>query len=343
MNLTGGLVSDLSIYDRRDYRRFLSAHIQFLEGLCQLSMQLTNDSINQFLTSLFITSQLLSENNFKTYLNSLIEQSESVAPVTFARLLFLIRNINHGNAIVSTYGTNFQYFSSWYDNGDFYPYVPSQAVIYDNGCSCGLYANCTIQANFIKTNSSETIPIKGLKMGCTPSESFLASTLECFYDQLCIDLIQQYTSINSFVPLSTTMSRFAMNTTISELSSHLFVEEWTTAINYSSYFQQCLPLLCSYTYIQQFSLLYTITVLLGLQGGLTIILKWICPKLVRLITKFGQYRKKQLNVIQPTISLEISSVETNNMNVETSITNLESLSTSVPSKYILFIFTCPLT
>ncbi|CAF1521621.1 unnamed protein product [Adineta ricciae] len=37
-----------------------------------------------------------------------------------------------------------------------------------------------------------------------------------------------------------------MNTTISKFVDDLFVERWTTKINYSSYYEQCSPLLCSY-------------------------------------------------------------------------------------------------
>ncbi|CAF1506657.1 unnamed protein product, partial [Adineta steineri] len=177
--LIAGLISNLSIYALRDYRRFLSAHLQALQGLCELSNTLVYNSINQFRTSLFVTTQLLSKTNFRDQLDSLIEQTKSNVPTTFRQLLFLIRNINHGNAYMSTYTTNFEYIGA--PDAPELTYASTQAIIYD-GCSCGLYLNCTTQANFMKSNSSEMIPIKGLKIGCIPSESFRASTLECFYD-----------------------------------------------------------------------------------------------------------------------------------------------------------------
>ncbi|CAF4357303.1 unnamed protein product [Rotaria sp. Silwood2] len=279
INLTSGLVSNLSVYARRDYRRFLSAHLQFLTGLCELSMQSVNNSIDQFLSSLFVTVQLLPETDFHERLDLLIEQSKLNAPTIFDNLLFLIRSVNHGNAIISTYGTNFEYVVPWsevlHDT-----YASTQAMIYNDECSCGLYMNCLSQASFINQNSSEIIPIKGLRIGCTPSESFHASTLECFYDPSCINLIQDNTnyikSINftsSLNPLSIMKSQYSINATIAELIDNLFIEQWIATINYSSYFERCSPLLCSYTCIEQFNLLYTVTVLLGLQGGLTIVLK----------------------------------------------------------------------
>ncbi|CAF1242625.1 unnamed protein product [Adineta steineri] len=167
IGLTAGLVSNLSIYARKDYRRFLSPHLQFLQGLCQFSMNATYNSVNQFLTSLLVTSELLSETNFHQKLELLIEQSKSNAPTTFRQLLFLIRTINHGNAFMSTYGTNFEYIVP--KDRSYESYAPTRALIYDDACSCGLCSNCTTQASFMTFNSSGIIPIKGLKIGCTPT------------------------------------------------------------------------------------------------------------------------------------------------------------------------------
>ncbi|UJR12399.1 hypothetical protein I4U23_016576 [Adineta vaga] len=311
ITLTSNLVSNLSAYVQKDYRRFLTAHLQFLTGLCELSNNTINISIQRFLSSLLITNELLSESDFREYVHMIIEHNKSDAPKTFARLLFLIRNINHGNAFISTYGTNYEYVIPWQSLS--MTYAPTEAFRYDDDCSCGLFANCTIQANFIETKSPKTIPLKGLKMGCTPSESFLASTLECFYDQACIHQIQHYTSsmnlTHSWHSLSTAKSRFSIRTTINELINDLFVEQWIPIINYSSYFEQCLPYICSYTYRPQYNIFHTTIVLLGLQGGLATVLKWICPKMIRIINKIYQYRKKRRNIVQPISFIQTVPIE----------------------------------
>ncbi|CAF1147349.1 unnamed protein product [Adineta steineri] len=330
VDLTNGLVSNLSVYKQNDYRRFLSAHLQYLRGLCQFSVQSVNNSINGFLTSLLITNELLSNSSFYDRLDLLTEQSKSNAPILLSRLLSLIRDINHGNAFISIYGTNFIYTPMVLEV--FYGYTPTEPIIYDNDCSCGLFPNCTTQATFIETNSSIKMSVRGMKIGCIPSESLLASTLECFYDQSCLDLIQHYTNYrNSSIPLLTTTTRFTSNTTVDELKNNLFIERWSTQINYSSYYEQCLPSVCSYTSIEKFNLLYTITVILGLQGGLTIVLKWICPKLVRIGSKIYHRRKRQIssNQVSP------NSTTTNpplhdSFNTTLSTTKTISSSTSEP-------------
>ncbi|CAF4115857.1 unnamed protein product, partial [Adineta steineri] len=178
LNITANIISNLSAYNQRDYRLFLSTHLQFLNGLCQLSMQTVNQSIQQSLSSLMITKQLLSEKNFNLHIHSMINEAKSNAPSTFIRLLSLLQATNHGNAIVSSYGTNYQYIAFEYNL--YQTTLYTQAMIYDNNCSCQLNSTCIINASFIEINSVQSTTIKGLKMGCTPSESLLASTLECF-------------------------------------------------------------------------------------------------------------------------------------------------------------------
>ena len=278
--------------------------MQFLARLCQLSNQSVQYSIQQSVSALLITNQLLTETLFDTRIQSMINARKSNAPATLTRLLFLLRATTHGNAFVSTYGTNFQYMIPSDTNAPD-SFCDTQAVIYENNCSCGLNTTCTIPANFVEKNSAKYVTINGLKMGCTPSESFLVSTLECFYNSSCIHLIHEMTNYNNNNtditnvpnPLDATLSKFPVNITVIDLVDQLFVERWSTIMNYSSYFELCAPMLCSYAYRQELASFYTVTYLIGLYGGLTILLKWICPRIISLIAKIYQHRKKRTNVV----------------------------------------------
>ena len=67
------------------------------------------------------------------------------------------------NAIISAYGTNFEYIDPLYPEINYV--MNTQAIAYDE-CSCHLNANCTVQAAFVDANSSsKIIPIMGLKIG----------------------------------------------------------------------------------------------------------------------------------------------------------------------------------
>ncbi|CAF1652155.1 unnamed protein product [Adineta ricciae] len=174
MNITSKLASDLFIYDARDYRRFLYAHLQLLAGLCSEAMQSVNSYIAQLLSSFFLTDQLVSPITLQTRINTLVNSGQSNAPTSFKSRLSLLRAINYGNAIVSAYGTNFEFFDPWVN--ETYSVAITQPIIYDDGCSCATSMNCTTQAGFIAKDSSTLIPVTGLKMGCTPSEALLSST-----------------------------------------------------------------------------------------------------------------------------------------------------------------------
>ncbi|UJR18380.1 hypothetical protein I4U23_005284, partial [Adineta vaga] len=330
LSLVNGLVPDLNVYERKDYRRFLSAHLQYLQGLCKLSQKSVDNSINELLTSLLVTIELLSNSDFNHRLNILIEQSKTNVPVFISGILFFTQSIIHENAFISLYGTNFEYLLLNKSCDGDVVYSPTKAFIYDNGCSCGFSSNCATQATFIETKLSEnkSSSVKGMKMGCTPSESFLLSTLECFYDQTCINRIQQYTKYKkALIPLSTTnLNRFSPDTIISKLVENLFIENWTVNVNYSSYYEQCSPLVCSYT------------------SGLTIVLKWICPKLIRIGFKIYNHRKKQKQSIHP---IEDSINKTPNTTTENTPVNERSernvISHSRPHfkiKFLIILFLC---
>ncbi|CAF1343607.1 unnamed protein product [Adineta ricciae] len=322
MNLTDNLHLSTAIYEQGDdYRRFLSPHLQFLSGLCNIFNELTNSSITQIMSSFMITTQLLTEEDFNERLNLKIDQTKSNVHTIFTRYFSLTQSIKHGSALISGFGSNFNYIFNKSVN-----YLLTKPMIYDNQCSCELYSNCTTQGNFLKMNDFEKIPLQGLKVGCLPTESFLQSTLECFYNQSCLDLIREHTKYTAKItPLSLVNTRFPLNTTILKLINDLFVEKWIPKVNYSNYFEKCLPLSCSYTYVERINLVYMITFLLGIQGGLTIVLQWICPQIILCVFKINEYRKKGTNTIQPSSSMRITTIEThqnstNNSNASSTTT-----------------------
>ncbi|CAF1449457.1 unnamed protein product [Adineta steineri] len=313
-NITKSLVPDLSVYLIKDYRRFVSSHLQFLSHLCDLATNSMNNTIDQFLSSFLLTNELLSSHELDMHIELLVDQTRLSAPVNFQNRLFLLRTASHATPIISTYGTNFRFIVPWLNANS--SSAITYALTYDNNCSCALDMTCNTQAGFFSQNGSVFIPIKGLKMGCTPSEALLGSTLECFYDSLCINRIQEYTiaannSINiiNYSSLSINNSRFLINSTVMELINDLFIEDWMTNISYPAYFAKCSPSSCSHSFKQQYSLIYTITLLIGLYGGLTFIFKWICPKLVVLFSKMYRYLKKRRNIVQSDLSITVTTVE----------------------------------
>ncbi|CAF1215744.1 unnamed protein product [Adineta ricciae] len=323
-NLTLNLISNLSSYSLYDYRRYLSAHLQYLEELCQLSQETVQISIQQLNSSLFFTPELLIEEKFDRHIERILEQIKFNTAKTLFSYFYLIRSVHHGNGMITTYGTNYKYFNPW--NFLLQIHILTLPLIYDDQCSCALSSNCTTQAKFIEENSYE---IPGLKIGCLPTESFRLSTLECFYNQTCLNFIGFYVKSPSFNALRfDKTSRFALNTTIDYFINELFIEQWKVTKNYSAYFHQCLPFICLRTIVKRFNFLHSITILLAFQGGLTIVLKWICPKLIEIFYKIEKYRRHRRNTIRPVRNINnkcntdrdfLSTNDTSSRNVNNSI------------------------
>ena len=109
--------------------------------------------------------------------------------------------------------------------------------------------------------------VDGMFIGCLPITSLLLSTLECFYNQTCLDKIKQALNIQNFSidPLnSLESSQYSSKTTVNQIMNNLMLENWTYEINYTDYFSQCNLTKCSYSVMDKKNPLSTFMTLLGL-------------------------------------------------------------------------------
>jgi len=65
----------------------------------------------------------------------------------------------------------------------------------------------------------------------------------------------------------------------------LFMDDWSTQMNYLKYFHQCAPSRCTYTTTDKINLSYAITLFISLYGGLIIIFRLISSFLVNILFK----------------------------------------------------------
>lgn len=97
---------------------------------------------------------------------------------------------------------------------------------------------------------------------------------------------------------SSLTSRYSWNETIvDDIFKQLFIETWKTSVNYTNYFNQCLPTRCTYTYLEQANLFYSITTLITLSSGLLVVLKWWCPIIIKIYDQI--LRRYRNNFIVP--------------------------------------------
>ena len=74
----------------------------------------------------------------------------------------------------------------------------------------------------------------------------------------------------------------------------LMVENWSKNVSYESYYAGCAPQYCTYSVTQRRNIVFIITILLGLFGGLNTALKLLAPIFIRSIGSLFSHRREFL-------------------------------------------------
>ncbi|CAF0826386.1 unnamed protein product [Adineta steineri] len=292
----------MSGFSPLDFRLMAMSQFQILTLLCQTAASTISSDLSQFLTQQIITNQALSLQVFEAQVIALVDQMQATTLANVKYIDQLVSQVVLSSQIMSALNTNSYLIdnplvSNYYiQHGQYFvgDYTASDALNVNNAaCGCTHKSNCAFQAGFYNysirpgaNQYSEYIPspppifiVPGMMVGCLPHDSMLQSTLECFYNRSCLDLIGISQAI---IPLNATVSsRFAVNTTVNTMFEQLFVETWQNSSNFTHYYNACHPEACSYTYTQRGNFLYTMTMLFSLIGGLTTILGILVPLLVQ--------------------------------------------------------------
>jgi len=261
-------------------------YFQAMSLMCHLAIQAVIDAQDLFLATSVVTSQMPNFHLFDSNTNSTLDDFQSTLSNNFIHNLDMFRGLVQGNGLVSVYSTNWNLFlpNLTIDNTI---YMKSQSY---GECDCATSSSC-IQ------NSTPYLP--GYVVGCLPLESFLRSTLECLYDQLCVNQMSSYVESSYFpTALNRTNSRFTVNTSVNIIVEEMFIEAWLFNKSYENFFQECQPISCSYISSERYNLIYVITTLLGLYGGISILLKLLVPFIMRRLYEcINRFRRRNRQVM----------------------------------------------
>jgi hypothetical protein len=147
-------------------------------------------------------------------------------------------------------------------------------------------------------------------------EATLKSNLAALYNQSWLDDFLKTIAFYNFT--SDTFNVTALNaslhsqynttTPINTIMQNLMIESWNTDVNYSAYYEQCHPNECKYTYIVNNDVIYIVTTIIGLIGGLVTIFQLVIPRAVKLIQKY-QFKLCRQTTVQV---VHVESVPHNN-------------------------------
>ena len=241
------------------------------QSFCQLSQETVNDTLSQLYTSDFINVQVLSPSVLNEQMENIINQFHSTASNLFLNSLKLIRETAGSDMIMSSWFTNWIFIRESVIHSEWSAHTTP--VTYE-ACDCGSSWKCTQSS-------------RSMMSSCYALEALLQTTLQCFYDQNCIDSNGIFTSLN--ISLLQT-SRFGFNTTFQSLLNNLMVEEYQSNLSYEKYYNECSPLSCQHSTMISHDATEAIISLISLYGGLFIITH--CLAVV--IVKIYQYRIRRI-------------------------------------------------
>ncbi len=267
-----------------DFRFTVFYAFQGLKGCCEMVNRTISDSLTQFYSQPYVSASVMPEYLFKLETKALVDRFRSSMTNNFLLSLSMIRDTTQANALLSAKITN--YLLLFPLERDIIQIITR----YYGACFCYSSSQCSFSSVFLKPSMPVVqFYIPGFYSGCYVMEALLQSNLECFYRQQCIKTLQSYMLSplpKNFTELDSSLSsEYLQSSTISELLNQLMIEKWNVSATYERYFNACQPAQCTYTFEMRIDIIYIVTTLFGIAGGLTTVLKFILPRVIKFIRK----------------------------------------------------------
>ncbi|UJR18325.1 hypothetical protein I4U23_005227 [Adineta vaga] len=264
-----------------DFRTRLIFFWQLIAGFCMISNRIWTEIVISFNATQTLSQVAISEDLLRIRVDEDLNKQVSLFQMALANNLRSMRETIRGNQMVSGLATNFYLRYSIFK--EIYHWLaPQMSPQKYNNCTCLNIAGCSHSATF-NDSHNHSITIPGMISDCLILDGTLASTFECYYNQTCLSILHESLSI-ILQPLSNDSNKhFLLNTTIEMLLNKIMIDEMTSTIRFDSYYFQCHPSYCAYSYVHRLDVLFIITTLFGILGGLSFILKFISPFIVTII------------------------------------------------------------
>ncbi|CAM2712621.1 unnamed protein product [Rotaria socialis] len=264
-----------------DFRATGMNAFRALRSLCQLTNKTVSESLIGFYSKQYISATIQPLHLFEFQIQLLLEQFMSSITNDLISSLELVRDTTQVNGLWALAGMQYNIYTN-------IEFDSLSLVVRDYfDCSCDNSPRCIRQSSIYRFSDKTVLfLIPGLYLGCLAIEALLQSTLECFYNQTCINKLQSYYAYKKFLNVtvldSTLLGHFPVNSTIEELVNKSMIKEWSRTITFKNYYNTCRPTHCFYSYSTRNHIFYIVTTIFGLCGGLITALKFILPLLVKL-------------------------------------------------------------
>ena len=281
-----------------DVRTMISAHAQFLRSVCTNTQRAIEYTLIGLLSSSLISTEVLPVPLVQLQVQILEENLRSASKWQLSVVISFLRLITSSTHFVTGLG------------GNSFLYIPSNTSVTANiginvyqldsqsaPCYCLSVSNCPVPGAIYTVNQWPTfgyynletlknysIPVKGMQMGCFAMDSALTSTLECYFDEACLNLL--VSNASRFPVLSTTVDKhFKPNDTVEYLVDELLVDQWGVDMSFNDYYVECAPNICTYSYNERNDFFIIVTTMISLIGGLNAALRIVVPWIIQILTR----------------------------------------------------------
>ena len=292
--------SSKTILLTNDIRYQSEFHFQLLSTVCHMVNQIVEDSRRSFYQTKFVTNEALSPQSFQTQVDSIVAEFKTMLPASFQRVIQLIKANSEINQFITPMNSEFTGGYTVVKGYIFiYPFRYKRTEeqdsltndeISDKKSDCSSFSPIECyQKTMIKENVTNNT-ITGMVQTWFPFQSLLMSTLKCFYNDTCLSKIQHFINTTQSPTNFTTLNSSSSSNNnqydrIEKLANRLFIESWDNESFNESYFNQCHPLTCVYTYESRLSSIYILTTVIGFLGGLNVVLRLLLPLIVKLVAR----------------------------------------------------------
>ena len=281
-----------------DIQPMLSFFWQTIAGFCAVSEQTWKDTIASFTASYLLTPVAVDEHLLRSQVQAALDTQISLAQATLNRDLLAIRRSITGNQLVSALATNF-YLHRPPTQADDSNVLKMTPRIFNN-CSCLNNKGCPRSAIvIIDEMQDQPVSIPGMVVDCLVVDTTLASTLECYYQSDCFSRLHLSSSIDIPLLSSSTNKHFSVNDTVQVLLDGMMIDEVITDIDVDSFFSQCNPSSCSYSYSQRLNFLYSVTIIIGVFGGLSTLLRVTAVLIAEIVLQKRNRHSLNIGVNEP--------------------------------------------
>ncbi|CAF3184812.1 unnamed protein product [Rotaria sp. Silwood2] len=290
----------------RDFRSIGAAIFGTIASLCQLSMRTINDGLLDFGEQVILSTQVISKKQLTNQGQSLFYLFESTTANAFINSIQAFRDAIQTNSLISGYETST--FLNIFVQDEQNAQLLAEPIQYNHSCSCHKDSTCIDSAGVYNyPNPIINYSIPGFFIGCYIIEATLQSNLDLLYNQTAIDDFRAHIAFDDYNPdpFNTTalnaslLAYFNTTTPINKMMEKMMIDSWHMEVNYSAYYEQCQPNQCKYTYIVSHDVVFIVTTITGLVGGLTTILQFVIPRVVKLAFRIWikYYRRTEVQPI----------------------------------------------